>query len=91
MQHSATLALAILFSYRKRINERKAFLDMIITNKEELFKAVIVEGSFVKTLVEIAVFTSSRAGNNVKRSKEFNQLREVEGYHFGDSNQKQKN
>lgn len=63
---------------------------MIITYKEELFKTVIVEGNFVKTEVEIAVFTTSRVGKSVKRSKRFNQLREVERYILGDSNQKQK-
>lgn len=63
---------------------------MIITYKEELFKTVIVEGNFVNTEVEIAVFTTSRVGKSVKRSKKFNQLREVERYILGDSNQKQK-
>jgi len=45
-----------------------------------------VEANILKTEVKIVVFTASRGGKNVKRSKEFNQLRESEGYIFGDSN-----
>lgn len=37
------------------------------------------------------IFATSRAGINVKRTEEFNELGKVEGYILGDSNQKQKN